>query len=71
MRVCTILISLAICVTAYGSETINNPVEVGDVRWGRDFDAALEESAKSGKPLLVLFQEVPGSRVSKNSAAKF
>jgi hypothetical protein len=60
MRVLTILTILAVGVTAYGGETINNPIEVGDVRWGRDFDAALEKSAKTGKPLLVLFQEVPG-----------
>ena len=60
MRVFTILLTLAICVAAFGGETINNPIEVGDVRWGRDFDAAAEKSAETGKPLLVLFQEVPG-----------
>ena len=48
------------CATAYGSQTATNPVEVGHVNWGRDFDAALEMSAESGKPVLVLFQEVPG-----------
>lgn len=36
------------------------PVEVGDVAWGRDLDAALAQSRKSNKPVLVLFQEVPG-----------
>ena len=60
MRVFSILITLAICATAYGGETIKNPIEVGDVRWGRDFDAASANSAKTGKPLLVLFQEIPG-----------
>jgi len=60
MRVCTILIILAVCVTAYGGETIKTDIEVGDVRWGRDFVAASEKSAKTGKPILVLFQEVPG-----------
>ena len=35
-------------------------VEVGDVGWGRDLEAALVETAESGKPILVLFQEVPG-----------
>lgn len=35
-------------------------VEVGKVKWGRDIDAALKESKKSGRPVLVLFQEVPG-----------
>jgi hypothetical protein len=60
MRVLKILIILAIGVTAYGDETIENPIEVGDVRWERDFDAALESSAKTSKPILVLFQEIPG-----------
>ena len=60
MRVLTVLILLAMGVTAYGGETIENPIEIGDVRWGRDFDAALENSAKTGKPILVLFQEIPG-----------
>lgn len=43
-----------------GRALSKNPVEVGGVRWTRDFDAALEVSAESGKPLFVLFQEVPG-----------
>ena len=60
MRVLTVLIILAMVVTAYGGEAIKNPIEIGDVRWGRNFDAALEDSAKSGKPVLVLFQEIPG-----------
>jgi hypothetical protein len=37
-----------------------NPVEVGTVKWGRDYDAALAAAKESGKPVLVLFQEVPG-----------
>ena len=37
-----------------------NPVEVGTVEWGRDFQAALAESRDSGKPVLAFFQEVPG-----------
>ncbi len=37
-----------------------NPVEVGKVTWGRDYEAAIASSKKSGKPLCVLFQEVPG-----------
>ncbi len=37
-----------------------NPVEVGKVSWGRDFDAALAASKASGKPVFLLFQEVPG-----------
>ena len=60
MRMLVVMIGLSICATAYGSQTAPNPVEVGNVNWGRDFDAALKMSAKSGKPVLVLFQEVPG-----------
>lgn len=37
-----------------------NPVEVGKVSWNRDYDEAVAAAKKSGKPLFVLFQEVPG-----------
>jgi hypothetical protein len=37
-----------------------NPAEVGKVTWGRDLEAALTASAETGKPVFVLFQEVPG-----------
>ncbi|MEL7338105.1 MAG: VPGUxxT family thioredoxin-like (seleno)protein, type 2, partial [Planctomycetota bacterium] len=37
-----------------------NPVEIGTVKWNRDLDAAYAESKKSGKPVFLLFQEVPG-----------
>ncbi len=37
-----------------------NPVEVGTVRWQRDYDAALAAAKTSGKPVFLLFQEVPG-----------
>jgi hypothetical protein len=36
------------------------PVELGQVDWGRDLEAAKRQSAETGKPVLVLFQEVPG-----------
>lgn len=35
-------------------------VELGTVKWSRDLDATLAASKKSGKPVLLLFQEVPG-----------
>ena len=40
--------------------TAGNPVELGAVNWLRDLDAGRAEAQKSGKPLLILFQEVPG-----------
>ncbi len=36
------------------------PVELGQVDWQRDLGGALAQSKSSGKPLAVLFQEVPG-----------
>ncbi|GAA5481255.1 VPGUxxT family thioredoxin-like (seleno)protein, type 2 [Haloferula sargassicola] len=35
-------------------------VETGKVDWRRDFDAALADARDSGKPVFLLFQEVPG-----------
>ena len=40
--------------------SISQPVELGQVHWLRDLDTGRTEAQKSGKPLLVLFQEVPG-----------
>lgn len=40
------------------------PVELGRVHWLRDFDLAVETAKSSHKPLLILFQEVPGCNVS-------
>ncbi len=34
--------------------------ELGWVRWGDDLDAALARSRASGRPVLILFQEIPG-----------
>jgi len=56
----SVMTILTIGVFAYGGQTAQNPVEVGNVHWGRDFDGALKMSAATGKPVLVLFQEVPG-----------
>ena len=35
-------------------------VELGQVNWNRDLDAAKKLSSETGKPLFVQFQEVPG-----------
>ena len=39
---------------------IDDPVEAGDVEWGRNLDAALQKSGITGTPVFVLFQEIPG-----------
>ncbi|MEM9160186.1 MAG: VPGUxxT family thioredoxin-like (seleno)protein, type 2, partial [Verrucomicrobiota bacterium] len=42
------------------STQAGNPEEVGDVNWGRNYEHALAQAKESGKPIFLLFQEVPG-----------
>ncbi len=39
--------------------------ELGRVHWGRNFDQALAQARTSKKPVLVLFQEIPGCSTCK------
>ena len=38
----------------------DTPIEVGHVKWSRDYQGALQASRQSGKPVFLFFQEVPG-----------
>ena len=38
----------------------SQPIEIGLVNWGGNFEEALERSRREGRPVLALFQEVPG-----------
>ncbi len=51
---------LALLFSAFSCTHADNPVEVGDVTWLRDFDGALASSATLKKPVFAFFQEVPG-----------
>jgi len=44
----------------------NQTEELGKVSWFRDYDAALKAATKTKKPVLVLFQEVPGCATCRN-----
>lgn len=43
-----------------------NPIELGDVHWLRSMEEAQEKSKAEGKPILILFQEIPGCSTCKN-----
>lgn len=43
-----------------------NPIELGDVHWLRSFDEAQRKSKEEGKPILILFQEIPGCETCRN-----
>jgi len=46
------------------------PIEAGNVQWTRDIDIALSDSKKSGRPVLALFQEIPGCHGCKTFGAE-
>lgn len=39
---------------------IEGPVELGRVDWIRNYDEGVAVAEETGKPMLLLFQEVPG-----------
>ena len=43
-----------------GASLGQSQVELGQVNWNRDLEAAKTLSSQTGKPLFVQFQEVPG-----------
>lgn len=51
-----LILSLLVAVSA-GAAT---PVELGKVNWDRKLEPSLEKAAKDGKPVFLLFQEIPG-----------
>lgn len=60
MKALLLLSCLVIASCNAGPEGGKNPGEVGTVNWLRDHAAALAQSKESGKPVFLLFQEVPG-----------
>lgn len=45
---------------SHETSALRQPRELGAVQWQRRFEPALDEAKRSNKPLLLLFQEVPG-----------
>lgn len=46
--------------TTSNAKCPGNPEELGTVCWNRQLDSATIQSKATGKPILILFQEVPG-----------
>lgn len=63
MKNVLLLASFLFASTAFAqqrTDATNQPTELGKVSWLRNYDQALAASKESGKPVLILFQEVPG-----------
>lgn len=58
-RLLTVVFSLCFVIAACAQASELRP-ETGKVRWGRDLEAAKVAAATSGRPIMLLFQEVPG-----------
>lgn len=54
------LLAGAFALPAQQTDPEAQPRELGAVRWWRDESAAQRAAASSGRPVLALFQEVPG-----------
>jgi hypothetical protein len=52
--------AFAFCAHAEDGEKMDQPVELGTVKWLRDLDKAVANSTEQQKPIAILFQEVPG-----------
>jgi hypothetical protein len=55
-----LLASALLATVVTGAPRPNPEPELGLVRWGRGFEEALAASRSSGRPVVVLFDEVPG-----------
>jgi hypothetical protein len=53
-------LALTLCLGLLPLAAGDDPVELGQVDWLRDHDAAFEQARRTEKPVLLLFQEIPG-----------
>ena len=63
---CSLILFLGALVLGDVAAGPGNPEELGEVHWLRDMKSAKEEALRSDKPILILFQEVPGCMTCKN-----
>lgn len=64
--VSTLLFSYATAIAQERTNPNKQSEELGKVAWYRDYDRALELSQMHNKPVLMLFQEVPGCSTCRN-----
>lgn len=62
-----ICICMVIVINTFYLIAANNSyIELGNISWLRDYNKALEKAKKDNKPVLILFQEVPGCSTCQN-----
>ncbi len=58
------IVILLLSVTSVSAQL--NPIELGKVHWLRSFDEAQAKSKSESKPMLILFQEIPGCQTCRS-----
>ena len=53
-------IALVASVGCLLHSNVGQPEELGKVKWLRNYDIALKQAKAVGKPIMLVFQEVPG-----------
>jgi len=61
-----LVLILSISSAQERTNATHQDIELGKVSWYRDYDQAIALSAKEGKPVLILFQEIPGCATCRN-----
>lgn len=67
LGILVMLLSITSITEAQNKTNPNSqPEELGTVSWYRNYEEALTASAKENKPVLILFQEIPGCATCRN-----
>lgn len=61
-----LLVLVSCCHILYAQGSYREHEELGEVHWLRNYDEATLEASRTGKPILILFQEVPGCATCRN-----
>lgn len=64
-----LLLTLITQTIAIANIQLTQDIELGNVHWLRDMNLAIEKSKAEKKPILILFQEVPGCSTCRNYGA--
>ena len=51
------LVTSVACLLSFQDK---QPEELGQVKWLRNYEVALKQAKAAGKPIMLVFQEVPG-----------
>lgn len=61
-----VVVACCLILPVFGSTSYLEHEELGTVHWNRSLNASLELAAKNDKPVLLLFQEIPGCSTCRN-----